>query len=96
MMTQVLFFNIFFKKDPHLNAVECTFITEDNNESSKVKNINKNVADGELKYKNYKNVLFNRSYMTHEMKRIQSKDNNIAFSRINKISYLLTKTKKYT
>ena len=36
----------------------------------KQKKINKNVVDDELKYEDYKNVLFNRSYMRHEMNRI--------------------------
>ena len=30
----------------------------------------KNVVDDELKHKDYQNVLFNRSYMRHEMNRI--------------------------
>ena len=36
-----------------------TFITEDNHESKKAKGI----IDDELKYEDYKNALFNRSYM---------------------------------
>ena len=40
----------------------------------------------ELKYKDYKNVLFNRSYMRHEINLIQSKDYNTWSYRINKIS----------
>ena len=46
-----------------------TFITEDNHESKKGKSINKNVVDDDLVH-DYKNVLFNRSYMRHEMNRI--------------------------
>ena len=52
-------------------------ITESTHESKKAKGINKSVADDKLKYKGYKNVLFNRSYMRHEINRIQSKDHNI-------------------
>ena len=37
-----------------------TFITEDNHGSKKAKDINKNVFGDELKYEDYKNVLFNR------------------------------------
>ena len=35
------------------------FITGDNHESKNSKSINKNIVDDELKYENYKNVLFN-------------------------------------
>ena len=48
--------------------------------------MNKNVVDNELKYNAYKNYLFNRSYMRHEMNRTQSKDCNIGSYRINKTS----------
>ena len=34
-------------------------------------NIFKNVVDDELKYDDYKNILFNRPYMRHEMNKIQ-------------------------
>ena len=34
----------------------------------------------------YKNVLYNTSYMRHEMNRIQSKNHNIGSYRSNKIS----------
>ena len=53
---------------------------------SKVKGINKNFVDDELKYEDYKNIFFNRSYMKHEMNRIQSKNHSIGLYRINKIS----------
>ena len=52
------------------------FIKEDHNESKKA-DINKNVVHDELKYKDCKNFLFNRSYMRHEVIRIQNKDYNI-------------------
>ena len=42
-----------------------TFMTKDNHESKKAKNINKNVVDDELKHEDYKSVLFNRSYIRH-------------------------------
>ena len=54
-----------------------TFITEDSHEFKKAKSINENVDDDELKYEDNKNVLFNRSYMRHEMKIIQSKYHKI-------------------
>ena len=62
------------------------FIKEDHNESKKA-DINKNVVDDELKYKDCKNVLFNRSYMRHEMIRIQNKDYNIGSYRSYVSSY---------
>ena len=61
-----------------------TFITEDNHESKKEKDIMKNVVDDKLKYEDYKNVLFNRSY---------NPNHNIGSNRINKIPY---DDKKYT
>ena len=42
----------------------------ENSHESKVKRINKNVFDDQLKYDDYKNVLFNKSYMRNEMKTI--------------------------
>ena len=36
-----------------------TSITKDNQESTKIKSVNKNVVDNELKYEDYKNVLSN-------------------------------------
>ena len=62
-----------------------TLITEEKHESKKAKDINKNVIDDELKYEDYKNVLFNKSYMRNEMNRIQYKDHNIGSYRTNKI-----------
>ena len=73
-----------------------TFITEDNCESKKAKVINKNAVDHELKYKNYKNVLFNRSYMRHEMNRIQSKDHYMRSHRVNKFFVFLWWKEIYT
>ena len=63
-----------------------TFITEGNQESKKEKTLIKKFVDDELRYKHYKNLLFNRSYMRHEMNRVQSKDQNIVSYRINKTS----------
>ena len=65
----------------------CTFITEYNHESKKAKNINKYVLDGELKYEDYKNVLFHRSYIRHEIHNIQSKGHHIGSYRVDKISF---------
>ena len=47
-----------------------TFIAEENHESKKVKDIRKTDLDDEVKYENYKNVLFIKSHIRHEMKRI--------------------------
>ena len=41
-----------------------TFITEENHESKKPKDINKKFVDDKLKKEDYKTVLFNRSYMS--------------------------------
>ena len=49
-----------------------TFTIEGNYESKKAKCINKTVFDDELKYEDYKNILFIKLYMKHEMNRIQS------------------------
>ena len=59
------------------------------------KGINKNVVDDELKYEDYKNVLFNRSCMRHEINRIRSKDHSIGSYRISKISLSSFDDKKY-
>ena len=61
----------------------------------KAKGININLVDDEMKYKDYKNVLFNRSFMRYEMNRIQSKDHNIGTYRINKISLPCYSDKKH-
>ena len=60
-----------------------TFITENNRESKKAKYINKNVVDDELKHQDYKNVLFNRSYVRHKMNTIHSKSHNIGSYKIH-------------
>ena len=60
-----------------------TFITKDIHEFKKEKDINENVVHDEIKYEGYSNVLFKRSYMRHEMKRIRSKDQNIGWHRVN-------------
>ena len=43
------------------------FITGGNHKSKKANSINKNVIGDDLRYEDYKNVLFNRSCMRHEM-----------------------------
>ena len=54
-----------------------TFITKAINKSKIVKCINKTVVDDDLKYGDYKNVFFSRSYMRHEMNnRAQSEAHN--------------------
>ena len=50
-----------------------TFVTESNHESKKEKDINKNAVNDKLNCEDYKNVLFNRSFMRHETNRTQSK-----------------------
>lgn len=57
-----------------------TFTTGENHECQKPKGIIKNVV-----VKDYKNVVFNTSYMAHEKNKIQSKDHNIKTYRINSI-----------
>ena len=47
-----------------LKSKTYSFITEENHESKKAKGINKNAVDDELKYGDYNNVLFSRSYET--------------------------------
>ena len=47
------------------------------------KGTNENVVNGKLKYKDYKNFLFNRSFMRHEINRIQ-----IIWDRIELIKFL--------
>ena len=78
-----------------LKSKSYTFITEENHETKKAKTINKAVANDELKYEDYKNVLFNRSYMRQDMNRIQSKNQNIGSYRINKISLSSCDHQKY-
>ena len=63
------------------------FITKDKYESKKVKCINKNVLDNELKYENYKNALLGRSYMRHEINKIQSKYHRVGLHIINKLFF---------
>lgn len=61
-------------------------VFEDNRESKKAKVIYETFFDEEVKYKHYTNVFFNRSNMSHEMNKIQSKNYNIGFYRvINKV-----------
>ena len=61
-------------------------ITEYNHKSKKATSIDKNFVDDELKHEDYKDVLFNRLYMKHEINRIQSKDDTIGSHTINKVS----------
>ena len=56
-----------------LKARKYKYITEDNHDCKDAKGINKNVVGHELKFDDYKNVLFNATYMKHEMNRMQSK-----------------------
>ena len=68
---------------------------EDNHKYKKAKGNDKNVADDELKYEDYKNVLFYGTYMRHEMNTIQRKDHNIRTSRINEVSLSCYNDKQY-
>ena len=64
-----------------------TFVTEDHYcKSKKAKSINKKVTDDELKYVNYKSVLFTKSHTRHEMNRIQIEDYSIGLHRTNTTS----------
>ena len=49
----------------------------------KIKVINNNVVDDELKYEDFRTFLFYRSYIKQEMNRRQSKDNTIGTYRFN-------------
>ena len=69
-----------------LKSYMCTSTTEDNHESKKAKDANKNAVDDELKYEDYKNVLVNRLYIRHAMARIHDKDHNAGSYRINETS----------
>ena len=62
----------------------CTFITEENQKSEKTKAINKNAVDDELNSEDYKKFLSNRSYIIHEMNRIQSKNHNKGSTELRK------------
>ena len=70
-----------------LNSKMHTFITE---------GIIKNVVDDEIECEDAKFFLFNRTYMRHEINRIQSKGDNIWSHRINKVSLPSHNNKKYT
>ena len=60
---------------------------EDNHKCKKAKDINKLVVDDELKHEDYKNDLLTRSYVRHEINRIQSKGHNTrAYSIKNNLS----------
>ena len=47
-----------------------TYITKDDHEYQKTKDICENVVDDELKYEDYKKLLFIGVYMRHEINRI--------------------------
>ena len=66
-----------------LKSKTYALITEDNHKTKKAKCINKNVINDELKYEDYKNAFFNRSFMRHKMNRIQSENPNIGLHTIN-------------
>ena len=57
-----------------------TSIKEGKHESKNEKGINKNFVDNESK------ILFNKSYIRHEMNRIQNKTHDMGLSIINKMS----------
>ena len=54
----------------------------------KPNDINKYVADDELTHEGFENALIKKSYIMHEMKRVQSKDHTIGLYGINKICLL--------
>ena len=49
-----------------------SFVSQDNHEPDKAKDINKNVFDDKVEYEDYKNALFNRSYIRYDMNRTQN------------------------
>ena len=61
------------------------YIRNTDHECKELKSINKNVVDDELNYEFYKKILFNWTYMRHEMSRIQSKDHDIGTYRIRSV-----------
>ena len=87
--------SVLIKRFVELKPILYTYITEEDHESKKAKDINKNYVDDELKYEAYKNVLFNRTYKRHETNRIQSKVHNIGTYRTNKISLSYYSDKEY-
>ena len=72
-----------------------TYITEDEHECKKAKSINNIIVDDALKYEKYKNILFNATYMNHEMNRIQRKNHHSGTYTINKISFSCYNDKNY-
>ena len=62
-----------------------SFFVDDRIEHKKAKTANKNVVAA-ISYGEYKDVLLNHKYLTHSMKRIQSKSHKIGTNEINKIS----------
>ena len=69
---------------------------KDEHECKKLEGINHGVVEDEIKFENYKNILFNdATYMNHEMNRIQSKNHNKGNCRINKVSLSCYNDKKY-
>ena len=73
-----------------------TFVTEENHESKKVKGINGNVVDDELKYEDYISNLLDGSYMRHEMNRIQNKDYDMGSYTVDRNSSLSSYDDKKT
>ena len=72
------------------------FITEDIYESKKENALIKTLLMMNWIYKNYKNVLFDRSRMRHEMNEIQSKYHNMESYRINESFLACYDNKTYT
>ena len=79
-----------------LKSKMCTFVTEENHESKKVKGINGNVVDDELKYEDYISNLLDGSYMRHEMNRIQNKDHDMGSYTVDRNSSLSSYDDKKT
>ena len=73
-----------------------TFVTEENHESKKAKDINRNVVDDELKYEDYISNLLDGSYMRHEMNRIQNKDHDMGSYTVDRNSSLSSYDDKKT
>ena len=60
-------------------------LVDDNSEHEKAKGVNRNII-ATISHNKYKDVLLNKKCLRHSMNRIQSKDDRIGTSEINKIS----------
>ena len=66
----------------------CSYLVDDNSENKKVNGVNKNVA-ATVSHNEYNDALFNIKYLRHSVNRIQSIDDGVGTSEINKIFFAL-------